>query len=175
MARPRFKLYAASALATATIAMGVARPHEGLRLLAYLDPVGVPTICAGITKGVKLGDIATEQECDAREQQAMLLALDTVRRCTNDAALSQNEWAAWGSFTYNVGPGRKGVKDGFCVLKSGNEPTLLRLIKIGRFADACRELPKWVKAGGIRFAGLVKRRDDEMRICLIGARGEMQS
>jgi lysozyme len=155
--------------------MALAKPHEGLRLVAYLDPVGVPTICAGITKGVRLGDIATPRECDAREQQAMLQALDIVRRCSNDAALSQNEWAAWGSFTYNVGPGRKGVKDGFCVLKSGKEPTLLRLIKAGQFVDACRELPKWVKAGGIRFAGLVKRRDDEMRICLIGAQGEVQS
>ncbi len=42
---------------------------EGLRLTAYRDIVGVPTVCYGETLGVKIGDKHTKVECDA-----MLLA-----------------------------------------------------------------------------------------------------
>ena len=36
---------------------------EGVRQAAYLDPVGVPTVCFGHTQGVMLGDTKTLEEC----------------------------------------------------------------------------------------------------------------
>ena len=37
--------------------------EEGLRTNAYLDSVGVPTICYGETENVNLGDTKTIPEC----------------------------------------------------------------------------------------------------------------
>lgn len=53
--------------ATLATVIGLATPmiqdHEGLRTNAYLDPVGIPTICFGETLGVSMGDTATVAEC----------------------------------------------------------------------------------------------------------------
>ncbi len=46
-------------LATITVATPVVAHFEGRNLLAHLDPVGIPTICEGWTRGVQLGDKAT--------------------------------------------------------------------------------------------------------------------
>lgn len=169
--RVRYTLGALGLAATIGAALGVAMPWEGRQLVAHFDPVRIPTICGGITRGVKIGDVATSQECDAKEQLAMLEALETVSRCAPGVKLSINEWAAWGSFTYNVGPGRKGVKDGFCVLKSGSKPTLLKKLLAGDYTGACNELPKWVGplVNGKPLKGIVLRRADELAVCLGGS------
>ncbi|MFU2024612.1 lysozyme, partial [Bordetella avium] len=44
--------------------------------------------------------------------------------------------------------------------------TLTRKLRAGDLAGACRELPRWVYAGGTKLRGLERRRDAEMRICL---------
>ena len=55
---------------------------EGRSLMAYLDPVGIPTICEGVTLGVKLGDRATPAQCDQLLQRELRVALTAVdRRC----------------------------------------------------------------------------------------------
>lgn len=46
----------AASLAGATGMAGVLVTYfEGRSLVAYLDPVGIPTICEGVTRGVRLG------------------------------------------------------------------------------------------------------------------------
>ncbi len=65
------------------------------------------------------------------------------------------------SFVFNVGPGRKGVKDGFVELKKGGPSTLLRKINAGDFDAVPGELLKWVKSKGKRNNGLVNRRTAE--------------
>ena len=47
----------------AALAIAIAAPAEGLRQVAYRDPVGITTICFGSTKGVKMGDTATFEQC----------------------------------------------------------------------------------------------------------------
>ena len=49
---------------TALLAAAVAlvSGFEGLRNYAYRDPVGIPTICFGETRGVHMGDYKTTQE-----------------------------------------------------------------------------------------------------------------
>lgn len=51
------------------LAAGVAAQHEGLRLHAYRDVGGVPTICYGDTHGVAMGQVATVAECKQRLAQ----------------------------------------------------------------------------------------------------------
>ena len=73
------------------------------------------------------------------------------------------------SFVYNVGPGRKGVKDGFVELKRGGPSTLLRKINAGEFDAVPGELLKWVNSKGQRNRGLVNRRTAEAGLWAKGA------
>ncbi len=41
------------------ICVGCVASFEGLRTIAYRDPIGIPTVCFGETAGVKLGDKIT--------------------------------------------------------------------------------------------------------------------
>ncbi|MFL1552483.1 lysozyme [Pseudomonas sp. D47] len=155
-----------------TLAIGLAIPtvgyFEGRHLLAYLDPVGIPTICDGWTKGVKLGDTATPAQCDLWTIQA----LEEAERIFDQAvpepirsSISPTSKASFLSFIYNVGPGKPGVKDGFIWLKDGRNSTMVQLLRQGRVAEACRQLPLWASAAGKRLNGLVLRRAAELQLC----------
>jgi lysozyme len=150
------------------LTLGLVFPHEGRDLVAYLDPLSIPTICDGDTAGVKLGDKATDEECDARTVAQVNIAIATVHRCAKGVTFEDHQLAAWASFTYNVGPGKTGPygKDGFCILKSGKQPTHLKRLLAGDHDGACEMLPEWTKGGGIRWPGLVKRRAAERAMCL---------
>jgi lysozyme len=166
-----FILVTSGATATA-ILLAFVPEKEGRSLPAYLDPLGKVTICDGDTHNVRLGDVATPQQCDERLVQNLNDALATVDRCVK-APINPNERAAYGSFALNVGPGAKGVKDGFCVLKSGRQPTFLRKLNAGDHAGACNGLLEWVPdvdgpQAHIR-AGLLLRRQQEVEICLAGS------
>ncbi|MBR7782702.1 MULTISPECIES: lysozyme [Undibacterium] len=138
---------------------------EGTRQNAYLDPVSIPTICRGHTGGVKLGQTATIEQCDELTVQDLLKAKAVLDSCVK-VPLNNNQRAAFTSFIFNVGPGKEGVKDGFCVLRSGRPSTMLRLINAGDAASACREMSKWVYAGDKALQGLVRRRAAERELCL---------
>ncbi|MER8967730.1 lysozyme [Mesorhizobium sp. M0808] len=143
------------ALAASVIAM--VSGFEGLRTYAYRDPVGIPTICFGETRGVKMGDHATPAEC--KDMLAVrLVEFETgMTRCLkNPAALPDQPYAAFLSFTYNVGVGA------FC------SSTLARKVNAGDVRGGCMELLKWDKAAGIRLPGLTKRRLAENALCLRG-------
>lgn len=128
---------------------------EGLRQVAYADPVGIPTICFGETKGVKLGQKATLEECKAMLAESLAQADQAVMLCTK-VKLSDERRAALVSFTYNVGAGA------YC------SSTLLKKLNAGDTIGACDQLLRWTKAKGIELPGLVKRRQEERRLCLVG-------
>jgi lysozyme len=138
---------------------------EGTRQNAYLDPVSIPTICRGHTGGVKLGQTATIEQCDELTVQDLLKAKAVLDSCVK-VPLNNNQRAAFTSFIFNVGPGKEGVKDGFCILKSGRPSTMLKLINTGDTASACREMSKWVYAGDKALQGLIRRRAAERELCL---------
>ncbi|OLS53907.1 glycoside hydrolase family protein, partial [Rhodovulum sulfidophilum] len=56
------KILKRGAAATA-LALSFIGGNEGLKTEAYLDIVGVPTVCFGETRGVELGDSYTPAEC----------------------------------------------------------------------------------------------------------------
>lgn len=128
---------------------------EGLRQVAYADPVGIPTICFGETKGVRMGDRATLAECKAMLAGSLELANRAVDSCVR-TYLPDTRRAALVSFTYNVGGGA------FC------SSTLVRKINAGDAAGACDQLLRWDRAKGFRLPGLVKRRAAERALCLQG-------
>ncbi|QEQ50387.1 endolysin [Klebsiella phage vB_KpnP_IME308] len=80
---------------------GVIQHNEGLSLTAYKDSAGIPTICYGETKGVKMGQRATLSDCQKQLIQSAgehAKALDGLPMQLSDAALLGAL-----DFTYNVG------------------------------------------------------------------------
>lgn len=141
----------AAGVVSAAVALVAA--WEGRSLVAYIDPVGVPTICEGYIHGVKLGDVATPAQCDALTQQEVRRALSAVDASV-PRQLPDGVRVALTSFVYNVGPGAYGGS------------TLLKKLRAGDIEGACRQLPRWVYAGGKKLRGLERRRAAEMQICL---------
>lgn len=137
------------------IAAALVAGEEGVRYVAYSDPVGIPTICFGETKGVQLGQKATREECMGMLADALQEADRDVHRCVRIYMPPKRE-AALISFTYNVGGTR------FC---SSPIPTLLNA---GKPAEACAQLSRYVYARGIKLPGLVRRREEERTLCMDG-------
>lgn len=138
------------------LALGCVAGFEGLRQAAYLDPVGIPTICFGETKGVRLGQRATLEQCKGMLTASLQLANHAVDDCIR-APLPDYRRAALVSFTYNVG---KGALCG---------STLARKLNAGDVHGGCDEMLRWTMAKGIRLPGLVTRRQKERNMCLVGA------
>lgn len=150
MIRPRAVMVAGAA------ALSLVTGFEGLRTRAYYDPPGIPTVCYGHTgPDVKFGREYSFNECTRLLQQDLGVAAAAVRRAVK-VPVSQDTFDALVSFTYNVGEG------------SLRKSTLLKKLNAGDVAGACRELPKWVYAGGVKLRGLVNRRAAEMAQCLKG-------
>lgn len=145
----------------AAIATAIAIPAEGLRQYAYRDPVGIPTICFGSTKGVRMGDTATVEQCRAMLTREMLEAVEMVEKC--QPGLPFEVLAAFSDAVYNVGP---------TVACDTRRSTAARLLVARRFVEACEQLLRWDKAkvAGVMVTlpGLTKRRAAERDVCLQG-------
>ena len=137
------------------ICVGCVASFEGLRTVAYMDPVGIPTVCFGETDGVRLGDKYTVEECRAMLGGRVAEFGAAVDRCVT-AELPPARKAALVSFAYNVGVGA------FC------DSTLVKKLNSGDTVGACDQLLRWTKARGIEWPGLVKRRQQERQLCLEG-------
>ena len=146
----------AIALALAT---ALAVPAEGLRQYAYKDPVGLPTICFGSTKGVKMGDFRTVPECNALLTEEMSRVIQRIDECR--PGLPPNVLAAFSDAAFNVGEK---------IACDSRNSTAARYLASGDIDGACRQLARWVYAsvGGFQVVlpGLVKRRQMEMDLCL---------
>jgi GH24 family phage-related lysozyme (muramidase) len=149
-----------AALAAVGIASSAAVGHEGIRYLAYYDPVKIPTICVGRTTNVKMGDRATHEQCMKWLGEEMMRDIERVQTCHPHIDFTPPQLAAFADITYNVGP--KPVCD-------PKNSTRARLLDAGDVAAACREFPKWDKARvfGVLVAlpGLTKRRAANQALC----------
>ena len=80
---------------------GVVQHNEGLSLTAYKDSAGVPTICYGETKGVKMGQRATLSAC----QKQLIESAGEHAKALDGLPMQLSDVALVGSidFIYNVG------------------------------------------------------------------------
>lgn len=122
--------------------------YEGTKTTAYLDSVGVPTICTGHTKTVRLGDVRTLGECEVLLEEDASEAGQAVSRLTS-TELTQEQYDALTSFVFNVGAGAYA------------RSTLRAKLHAGDCHGAADEFLRWDKAGGKRLKGLTKRRQAE--------------
>lgn len=140
-----------ASLAAVLLAVPLVATWEGTVLTTYDDPVGIPTVCHGITdEAMTLRGRFSEPECQAllgAELMRHAVALDAcIKR-----PLEANQAAAVLSWAYNVGT------DAAC------GSTLVRKLNAGQ--PFCAELSRWVFAKGVKLRGLVKRRAAERALC----------
>ena len=153
-------------------------PWEGKKNQAYLDIVGVPTICYGETKGVKLGDYYTDEQCEEMLVEELESYNKQMKRDVK-VELTLNEEVAYTSLAYNIGVG------------AFNSSTLLKKLNSGDRDGACAQILNWNKvtvptAQGAKayekrgetctvkkdgkysctVKGLTNRREAEYKICM---------
>lgn len=127
--------------------------QEGIKYTPYLDPIGIPTVCAGVTgSDVIMGKTYTKAECDQLLYKHMLPAVKAVDSSVK-VPLNDYQKAALYSFSYNVGVG---------AFKSS---TLLKKLNQGDIPGACDQLRRWTYAGGKQWKGLITRREVERQLC----------
>lgn len=126
---------------------------EGCRLKSYADSVGVPTIGYGHTKGVKLGQTISSEQATQFLKYDLQEAERGVEKLVK-VPISENEFAALVSFTFNLGVG------------SLAKSTLLRLLNSGDKVAAARQFVLWNRAGGKVLSGLTRRRIAEKDLFL---------
>lgn len=132
---------------------------EGMRTTSYLDGAGVPTICVGHTKGVKLGMTVSKAQCEAWLREDLAWSEAAVRRHVR-APLTQHQYDALVMFVFNVGE------------VNFASSTMLRKLNAGDTIGALNEFPKWnklrnPKTGKLETSrGLSNRRAAEMKLFL---------
>ena len=132
-------------------------PNGGVT--CYLDPVGVPTIGYGNIDSVTRADvdrkIISPQEAENLLRSDLKTAEDAVSQLIT-VNLSDNEFSALVSFTFNLGAGAL------------QNSTLRKRLNRGdnRTSIANDEFRKWVLGGGRELPGLVRRRNAEKDLFL---------
>jgi len=124
---------------------------ELIRLRGHVWTDGI-----GNTFGVTPGKTITERQA----AQGLISNVLTVERALEKCvvpSVPQKVYDAVVSFAFNVGTG------------NACRSTLVKLLNQKRWADACRQLPRWVYVKGVFNQGLDNRRAREMAWCLKGA------
>ena len=129
---------------------------EGLRLKAYLDPVGIWTVGYGHTSAagepfVMPGLVITKDEAEEILKRDIRQYEEGVRKYVK-VSLTQGQFDALVDFAYNAGVG--------ALAKS----TLLKKVNAGKFDEVPAEFMKWTKGGGRELPGLVRRRRAEVKL-----------
>ena len=133
------------------------KKYEGISLKPYLCPANIPTIGYGSTiypdgTKVSMKDAPITKD---RAEEILKFVLTTFERAVNKLVtvpITQNQFDALVSFTYNVG----GVHLA--------DSTLLKMLNNGDYAGASEQFGRWAKAGGKTLPGLVARRESEKEL-----------
>lgn len=126
----------------------VVQKAEGKRNNAYYDTGRIPTICYGSTKDVKIGQHATDAECDQMLHRDLTYAGVGVALYVTQP-VTQDQYDALVSFVYNIGE------------TQFRKSTLLRKLNAGDCYGAGYEFIRWINVNGKPVNGLRTRRDIE--------------
>ena len=127
------------------------KSFEGRRLVAYQDSVGVWTIGYGHTKTAREDRLIIKSTADRLLAEDLAEFEKYVEEYV-EVSLTQNQFDALVSWTFNLGPGNL------------QESTMLRKLNQGLYAEVPDEMRRWNKAGGKVLKGLVRRRDAEAEL-----------
>lgn len=129
--------------------------YEGYRATVYVPvPGDLPTAGYGhADKRLAVGSYVSPSQALTWLKEDTAEAEAAVKSCVT-VPLTQGEYDAFVSFTYNVG------RAAFC------GSTLVKRLNSGDYVGACGELKRWVYSGGKKYAGLEKRRAAEYERCM---------
>lgn len=161
---------------TFSLATALIEEFEGIEPEAYLDPVGIPTICAGLTRypngePVRMGDVCDLRVCrghlEGLLRKEFIPALEVIPGWPR---LGHKRQAVLLSFAWNLGADFFGAV-GF--------ETITRVLRDGALRpEVYQQMPQalslYVKAGGKTLLGLVKRRTREGAIWMQEDDGTMK-
>lgn len=133
--------------------LALIKHFEGLRLGAYLDQGGLPTIGYGHTLGVQLGQAITLTEAEDFLSKDLFSHERDVDGLVF-AAINQNQFDSLVSFTYNLGA------------PALERSTLLKDLNKGNYMAASQDFLRWVYVKGTINPGLIKRRTAESKLFL---------
>lgn len=138
---------------------------EGIRLTAYLDVVGVPTICGGLTSaaGIKvyigmspmpLAECMLLMRVKVAEYRNGVIKYMTVDTLNKRYPPARD--TAYTSLAFNAGVATVG------------KSTATKRLNAGDISGGCEALTWYNKAGGRVIRGLVTRRAEEKELCMRG-------
>ena len=127
------------------------KDFEGRRLVAYQDSVGVWTIGYGHTKTAHEDKLIIKSTADRLLAEDLVEFEKYVEKYVT-VSLTQNQFDALVSWTFNLGPGN---------LK---ESTMLKKLNQGLYEEVPDEMRRWNKAGGKVLEGLIRRREAEAKL-----------
>lgn len=140
--------------------LDLVKQFEGLRLEAYLDTGGIPTIGYGTVRyppwhpirpngRVMMGDVCTEEQAELYFKHDLLRTEQAVDSLTIDNIVPR-QFDALTSLVYNIGEG------------AYRTSTLRKLVNADPDNPAIRgQFLRWVYDDGRRIKGLVNRREKE--------------
>lgn len=129
--------------------------QEGCELEVYKDVAGYPTIGVGhlIKKGEDFSNGITIEEAYTLLHKDLLPTAASIMRLIK-VPLSNNQYTALLSFTFNLGGGAL------------QRSTLRSRLNREEYVGAAQEFPKWCWAGGRKIRGLYLRRLREQKLFL---------
>jgi GH24 family phage-related lysozyme (muramidase) len=133
--------------------LNLIKEFEGCILQTYDDGVGVLTIGYGHTQGVAWGQSITQAEAEELLKQDLNYFENSVTTLVK-VPLTDNQFSALVSFTFNIGSG------------AFTESTLLRVVNQRQYQAAADQFLRWINGGGQVMAGLVRRREAERNLFL---------
>ena len=151
------------------MAVNLIKGFEGVETEAYLDPVGVPTICSGLTRypngaPVRMGDVCNKAVCERYLE-------DMLRHEYIPPLYNIPGWNGFGpqrqavliSFAWNLGPNFYG-NTGFETISSVLDEGAVKPEAYSKMPDA---LNLYIKANGLELEGLKirRRREGEVWQC----------
>lgn len=125
------------------------------RIAAYLDTNTKPpkwSIGYGHTNTAKPGMVITEAQAIALKKQDLKEHEDSVKSAIPSVKLTQGQFDALVSFSYNIGKNKFAKSD------------VVEAVNAGNLEEAKKRLAKWNRAGGKVLKGLTDRRNAEIAL-----------
>jgi lysozyme len=131
--------------------IAIIKEFEGLKLKAYRCPAMVWTIGYGHTRTVRPEMEITKAEAEQLLRDDLRIAEKAISRLV-DVPLGDNQFAALGSFVFNVG------------IRNFEKSTLLLLLNRGWYEQVPAQLMRWNRVKGEALGGLSRRRAAESKL-----------
>ena len=128
--------------------LSLIKKFEGCEFDSYKCAAGVWTIGYGSTHGIEKGMSISKSRAEELLLEDIAQFEDIVDKAVS-VNLSQNQYDALVSWTFNLGGGNL------------NSSTMLKVLNAGDYENVPEQIKRWNKANGKVLEGLIRRREAE--------------